>query len=104
MAVSYNTAKTLQKNPVFNRLKKQRTKLRTITAARKQERKSYKGGKLKRGSPIFCIYTMYTILILLPDFFFFFFFGLFTISWPTPAAYGGSQARGRIRAIATGLR
>jgi len=35
--------------------------------------------------------------------FFFFFFCLFAISWATPAAYGGSQARGRIRAVATGL-
>ena len=26
------------------------------------------------------------------------------ISWAAPAAYGGSQARGLIRAIATGLR
>ena len=28
----------------------------------------------------------------------------FAISWATPAAYGGSQARGRIRTVATGLR
>ena len=27
----------------------------------------------------------------------------FAISWATPAAYGGSQARGRIRTVATGL-
>ena len=33
-----------------------------------------------------------------------FFFGLFAISWAAPAAYGGSQARGRIGAVATGLR
>ena len=33
-----------------------------------------------------------------------FFFCLFAISWATPAAYGGSQARGRIRAVASGLR
>ena len=26
------------------------------------------------------------------------------ISWAAPAAYGGSQARGRIGAVATGLR
>ena len=46
------------------------------------------------------------------SFFFFFlnFFGLFVfvvvvaISWAAPAAYGGSQARGRIGAVATGLR
>jgi len=34
----------------------------------------------------------------------FFFFGLFAISWAAPAAYGGSQARGPIGAVATGLR
>ena len=28
---------------------------------------------------------------------------LFAISWASPAAYGGSQARGRIAAVATGL-
>ena len=38
-----------------------------------------------------------------PDSFFFFFFGLFAISLAAPSAYGGSQARGRIRAVATGL-
>ena len=32
------------------------------------------------------------------------FFCLFAISWAAPAAYGGSQARGRIRAVATSLR
>ena len=31
------------------------------------------------------------------------FFGLFAISSAAPMAYGDSQARGRIRAIATGL-
>ena len=35
--------------------------------------------------------------------FFFFFFCLFAISWATPTAYGGSQTRGRIRAVATSL-
>jgi len=34
----------------------------------------------------------------------FFFFVFFAISWATPAAYGGSQARGRIGAVATSLR
>ena len=29
---------------------------------------------------------------------------LFAISWAAPVAYGGSQARGRIGAVATGLR
>ena len=33
-----------------------------------------------------------------------YFFCLFAISWAAPVAYGGSQARGRIGAIATGLR
>ena len=32
-----------------------------------------------------------------------FFFGLFTISWAAPVAHGGSQARGRIGAIADSL-
>ena len=49
---------------------------------------------------------------LFVDFFFFsfFFFWSFVvvvvvaISWAAPAAYGGSQARGRIGAVATGLR
>ena len=34
---------------------------------------------------------------------FFFFFCLFAISWAAPVAYGGSQARGPIGAVATGL-
>ena len=34
---------------------------------------------------------------------FFFFFVFFAISWAARAAYGGSQARGRIGAVATGL-
>ena len=33
---------------------------------------------------------------------FFFFFCLFAVSWAAAAAHGGSQARGRIRAVATG--
>ena len=40
----------------------------------------------------------------LPDFFFFFLFGLFAISWAAPAAYGGSQVRGGMGVVATGLR
>ena len=36
--------------------------------------------------------------------FFFFFVCVFAISWAAPAAYGGSQARGQIGAVATGLR
>ena len=35
---------------------------------------------------------------------YFFFFSLFAISWATAAAYGGSQARGPIGAVATSLR
>ena len=35
---------------------------------------------------------------------FFFFFVVVAISWAAPAAYGGSQARGLIGAVATGLR
>ena len=34
----------------------------------------------------------------------FFFFCLFAISWDAPMVYGGSQAKGRIRVTATGLR
>ena len=37
-------------------------------------------------------------------FFFFSFFGLFTIPWAASMARGGSQARGRIGAVAAGLR
>ena len=33
----------------------------------------------------------------------FFFFCLFAISWAAPSAYGGSQARGPIGAVVTGL-
>ena len=36
-------------------------------------------------------------------FVFFVFVFFFAISWAAPAAYGGSQARGRIGAVATGL-
>jgi len=36
--------------------------------------------------------------------FFFFFFCLFAISWAAPAAYEGSQTRGPIGPVATGLR
>ena len=38
-----------------------------------------------------------------PLFIFCFFFCLFTISWAAPTAYGGSQARGRIGAVVSGL-
>ena len=36
-------------------------------------------------------------------FFFFFFFVFLLFLWATPSAYGGSQARGRIGAVAAGL-
>jgi len=36
--------------------------------------------------------------------FFVFFFVFLLFLWAAPAAYGGSQARGRIGAVATGLR
>ena len=35
---------------------------------------------------------------------FFFFFCLFAISWAAPVAYGDSQARGRMGAVAASLR
>ena len=38
-----------------------------------------------------------------PSFLFFFFFFCLCISRAAPTAYGGSQARGLIRALATGL-
>jgi len=34
---------------------------------------------------------------------FFFFLHIFAISWAAPVAYGGSQARGLIGAVAAGL-
>ena len=34
----------------------------------------------------------------------FFFFCLFAVSWAAPAAYGGSQARGLVGAVAASLR
>ena len=37
------------------------------------------------------------------SFFFLSFFVVVAISWATPVAYGGSQARGQIRAVAAGL-
>ena len=41
---------------------------------------------------------------LSPDsLFFFFFLSFFAFSRASPVAYGGSQARGRIRAVAAGL-
>jgi len=37
-------------------------------------------------------------------YFYFFIFCLFAISWAAPSAYGRSQARGRMGAVAAGLR
>ena len=42
-------------------------------------------------------------LFCLSTFFFFFFFFFFAFSLAAPKAYGGSQARGQIRAVAAGL-
>ena len=42
------------------------------------------------------------VLLILFTFFFVFFFPL-AISWAAPLAYGGSQARGLIGAVAAGL-
>ena len=47
--------------------------------------------------------SLHTVRLLSQDFFFFFFCP-FAFSRAAPAAYGGSQARGRIGAVAAGLR
>ena len=47
---------------------------------------------------VFIIYILYIYFIL-----FYLFICLFAISWAAPAAYGGSQARGRIGAVAASL-
>ena len=44
------------------------------------------------------------IALLIVPIHFIYLFCLFAISWAALAAYGGSQARGRIGAIAAGLR
>ena len=57
-------------------------------------------------------FIFYLMLLLLLIFYFYLFIFLkrsffvlfFVISWAAPAAYEGSQARGPIRAVATGLR
>ena len=43
-------------------------------------------------------------MIVCLSFFLFFFFCLYAFSRVTPAAYGGSQARGLVGAVAAGLR
>ena len=75
------------------------------------------GSEFKEGSrtpePVFsaskicCLSVLrkfYLKLLSFLSFPFFFFSGLFSISWAAPEAYGGSQVRGLIRAVATGLR
>ena len=49
----------------------------------------------------FLIYLWTWILLFFIIFFIFYFFCLFAISWATPVAHGGSQARGQIVTIAT---
>ena len=41
----------------------------------------------------FCLFVVVVIVVVV----------VVAISWAAPAAYGGSQARGRIGAVATGL-
>ena len=41
----------------------------------------------------FCLFVVVVVVVV-----------VVAISWAAPAAYGGSQARGLIRAVATGLR
>ena len=52
---------------------------------------------LKTKDPTFVLFKLYFIL------FYYFIFCLFAISWAAPTAYGGSQARGPIGAVATSL-
>ena len=47
---------------------------------------------------LFFIYIIFNLIYL------FIYFCLFAISWAAPAAYGGSQTRGLIGAVAAGLR
>ena len=49
------------------------------------------------------VYNPLSFGITLFSFFFFFFCYLFVISWAAPVAYGGSQARRLIGAVAAGL-
>ena len=48
--------------------------------------------------------TTYSSIIIIIIFLVFFVVVVVAISWAAPAAYGGSQARGRIGAVATSLR
>ena len=62
------------------------------------------------GTPVYLFLCQYhTVFIIIIIIFFFLSFVFFVvvvvaISWAAPAAYGGSQARGLIGAVATGLR
>ena len=49
---------------------------------------------------IYFILHLYFIAFYL---FIYLFFGLFAVSWAAPTAYGGSQARGQMGAVAIGL-
>jgi len=64
--------------------------------AREGNRKCMRSGD-REGTILFYYYYFLFLFFCL-----FFFFLLFL--WAAPAAYGGSQARGRIGAVATGLR
>ena len=50
------------------------------------------------------VFWLVSVFFLSQTHSFFFFFGLFAISWAPPAAFGGSQARGRIGAVSCMLR
>jgi len=52
---------------------------------------------------IICLYIWSSILVHIARFFFFFFFVFLPFLGPLPTAYGGSQARGLIQAVVTGL-
>ena len=59
----------------------------------------------------FCSIASDSVIHIFIPFYFYLFiyfcllsFDVVAISWAAPAAYGGSQARGRIGAVATGLR
>ena len=54
--------------------------------------------------PLFSSCTLCLEFLLSSVLYFILFYCLFAISWATPAAYGGSQARGLIEAAAAGLR
>ena len=70
-------------------------------------------GKIYKNSTFYCFFKLQMDVIALLDIysisnflifiFINFFFGLFVFSRAAPAAYGGSQARGLIGAVATGL-